>query len=414
MRRLGIFCLPGRGHLYPITALGRRLEIDGFEVTVLTRTVAKAIVSTAGLRFKSLDNSRSKTTVRRLHPSPRYMGPHPIEVLADHAQTVLDCGLDALAGQNFDALIIDQADLAAGSVAERAGIPFINVSMFPPIYLSDSTPPFIFDWHPRGVALDNARNRRGNELFNRLLSPVIEIVSRFRTQQGLNSVEAINDLCSPLGIITQLPKSLDFPRTLNNPYIYYSSQFYDDDIKPRPVFPWSRVQRKRLIYACMGTVRTSSEEIIRIIAEACSRIDVQLIISLGGMWLIPEMFEDLPGDPIVVHFAPQMEVLKQAALCITHGGLNTVLESARCGVPMVVIPITDDQPGVAARVVWHGLGFSISARRVTADILKDAIVSALESPSIAENVNNLKEIMRTLDGVGIASTTIQALLGSRL
>jgi len=42
-----------------------------------------------------------------------------------------------------------------------------------------------------------------------------------------------------------------------------------------------------------------------------------------------------PGDPIVVPFAPQLELLKHAAVCITHAGLNTALECLTKGVPMV-------------------------------------------------------------------------------
>jgi len=38
------------------------------------------------------------------------------------------------------------------------------------------------------------------------------------------------------------------------------------------------------------------------------------------------------------------------SVCITHAGLNTVLEALAQGVPQVAIPVTNDQPGVAARI----------------------------------------------------------------
>ena len=71
------------------------------------------------------------------------------------------------------------------------------------------------------------------------------------------------------------------------------------------------------------------------------------VISLGG-GLDPVRLGQLPGDPIVVSYAPQLEVVKRAALVITHAGLNTVLESLAEGVPLVAIPLGNDQPGVAA------------------------------------------------------------------
>jgi len=45
-----------------------------------------------------------------------------------------------------------------------------------------------------------------------------------------------------------------------------------------------------------------------------------------------------------------LELLKQTSVCITHAGLNTVLEALTQDVPQVAIPVTNDQPGVAARI----------------------------------------------------------------
>src|SRR5215472_13871334 len=85
------------------------------------------------------------------------------------------------------------------------------------------------------------------------------------------------------------------------------------------------------------------------------------------------MLADLPGNPVVVGYAPQLDLIQRAALTISHGGLNTVLESLACGVPMVVLPVTYDQPGVGARVEWSGVGRSIPVGRLKVDRLRDAV-----------------------------------------
>ena len=100
------------------------------------------------------------------------------------------------------------------------------------------------------------------------------------------------------------------------------------------------------------------------ILTACEGLDAQLVLSLGGN-MDPAGFLGRAGNPIVVKFAPQLELLEQAALCITHAGLNTALESLAWGVPMVAIPITNDQPGVAARITWCGVGEFVTPRRLT-------------------------------------------------
>jgi UDP:flavonoid glycosyltransferase YjiC (YdhE family) len=60
----------------------------------------------------------------------------------------------------------------------------------------------------------------------------------------------------------------------------------------------------------------------------------------------------LPDDAIIVDYAPQLQLLKKASLCITHAGINTTLESLSNGVPLVAIPIANDQPGIGARIEW--------------------------------------------------------------
>jgi UDP:flavonoid glycosyltransferase YjiC (YdhE family) len=73
--------------------------------------------------------------------------------------------------------------------------------------------------------------------------------------------------------------------------------------------------------------------------------DVQLVISLGG-GLKADDLGPLAGNPVVVNYAPQVELVRRTALTISRGGLKTVLEALSYGVPQVVIPVTNDQPGL--------------------------------------------------------------------
>jgi UDP:flavonoid glycosyltransferase YjiC (YdhE family) len=86
------------------------------------------------------------------------------------------------------------------------------------------------------------------------------------------------------------------------------------------------------------------------IAQAVGeRAGMRLVLSIGPI-LDPQRIEVLPANAVVVDRAPQIELLKRSALCITRGGLNTTLEAMAQGVPLVAIPVTNDQPGVAARI----------------------------------------------------------------
>ncbi|MEG4987162.1 glycosyltransferase [Microcoleus sp. BR0-C5] len=91
------------------------------------------------------------------------------------------------------------------------------------------------------------------------------------------------------------------------------------------------------------------------LASACAGLDAQFVISLGG-GATPESFLQLPGNQIFVGYEPQLELLQKTTLTITHAGMNMTLESLINGVPMVAIPVANDQPGVAARIAYTGVG----------------------------------------------------------
>jgi len=110
-----------------------------------------------------------------------------------------------------------------------------------------------------------------------------------------------------------------------------------------------------ILYGCFGSVQTDNMQIYQIIVEACSSLFVQLVLSLGIVDLskrsIPDgLFPSNNQRCIVVPCAPQAKIILMASVCISHAGLNSTLMSFGNGIPLVTFPITNDQPGIAARV----------------------------------------------------------------
>jgi len=136
------------------------------------------------------------------------------------------------------------------------------------------------------------------------------------------------------------------------------------------------------------------------------------VISLGG-GQDPALLGDLPGDPVVVGYAPQLELIRRSALTISHGGLNTALESLAWGVPMVVLPVTYDQPGVGARVEWSGVGRSIPVGRLTVDRLRDAVRLVLGDPAYRERAGRLRSSIEAADGLNRAADLIEGAFAGR-
>ena len=116
----------------------------------------------------------------------------------------------------------------------------------------------------------------------------------------------------------------------------------------------------------------------------------------------------LAGAAIVVPFAPQLELLRRAALTITHAGLNTALESLAQGVPMVAIPITNDQPGVASRLEWLGVARIVPPARLTAHRLRASVRTVLDEPYYRARARQWKLTLASIEGLGLAADIVES------
>ena len=98
--------------------------------------------------------------------------------------------------------------------------------------------------------------------------------------------------------------------------------------------------------------------------------------------------------------------MQKAKLCITHAGPGTILESIFYNVPLVAIPVADDQPAMAARVAYHKIGVSIPYRKLSADKLKDGIEKVLRSSEINDSVAKMSKQFRKYKGTDEATNII--------
>jgi UDP:flavonoid glycosyltransferase YjiC (YdhE family) len=87
--------------------------------------------------------------------------------------------------------------------------------------------------------------------------------------------------------------------------------------------------------------------------------------------------------------------------------MNTTLECLTNGVPMVAIPITHDQPGVAARIAWTGAGELVPLSRLSVPRLRGAIQRVLTQDSYKKNAIRLQEAIRQAGGVSRAVDIIE-------
>jgi zeaxanthin glucosyltransferase len=414
MARLGAFCFPGTGHINPMTALARRLEQRGHKVILFGIADTEARVKAAGIEFRLIGaedyppGTLQKLDQRLGELSGLATFRFTVERVKNTARMILRDGPEAVRSANLDAMLIDEADMG-GNIAEHLGLPFVSIAFFPPLIKDDRIPPFCFGWNAGQDQLSRLRNRLGMRLLTRVAAPIYAVVNQQRKTWGLPPLNHATEALSPLAQITQLPEALEFTTSGHPSNLHYTGPFVDNQQRPPVDFPWHQLDGRPLVYASLGTIQNGSEALFKTIAESCAGLNAQLVISLGG-GLDPARLGTLPGNPVVVRYAPQLQLLKQAAAVITHAGLNTVLESLAEGVPLVAVPLGNDQPGVAARVAAKGAGVVIPRRKLNARSLRNAVRSVLEDSRYRNAAQTLQAAIQKVDALERAADIIESTL----
>ena len=413
--RFGMICPEMSGHLNPMMALARALEGRGHHVIFYQRVISKKKIESAGFEFRAFGETE-----------------FPIErIKADLAKLAVLSGLKALrftidvfgrrmaaclrdlpstARQDrIDAMLVDETTWEGVTVADVLGVPFVTICNAMVIYPDEIVPPFFTTWAARNTPIARLRNRIALRFFQRMSRPLLTSINTLRSELHLPPYTDGRQIGSKLLRTSQQIAEFDFPRSAPPAKLHFVGPMVDASVREATPFPFEKLDGRPLIYASLGTLQNRLNEMFTCIAAACEGMPVQLVISLGGGGK-PEALGKLPGDPIVVEFAPQLELIKRSTLCITHAGLNTALECLAEGVPMVAIPITNDQPGVAARIKWSGCGEFVESKKLTVKRLRAAIEHVLSEPSYRQNSTRLQRCIQGRGGACEAAALIELTL----
>jgi MGT family glycosyltransferase len=399
-----------------MTTLALALQSRGREVVFMAIPDAEPMIRACGLAFVPVGahSFPAGELGRRLEQLSRLSGQEgfafTVQTFADEARAVLEDGSRALAEARADALVLDATQLGLNLVAIKQGLPFVQVSNALHFDLSGRAPLCVYPWSYEDTPEAIARNIQGLIAFGNAIGPIRRVAAEYIERNGLDlSPEDIEARSSRLARITQCPRAFDFPGDHHVACFHYAGPFHAKSLRPGAPFPWEQLTGEPLIYASMGTLQNGSESIFRAIVQAAEAPGRQLVLSIGRN-LDPASIGPVAGNTIVVAHAPQLSLLEGASLCITHAGLNTTLEALSAGVPMVAIPITNDQPGVGARIAFTGTGEVIPLQELTVDRLRQAVDAVLSGDSYRQAAQIMRTAIQQTDGLNQAVAIIDRVL----
>ena len=155
----------------------------------------------------------------------------------------------------------------------------------------------------------------------------------------------------------------------------------------------------------MGTVNNDMMPFYKACISALANTDYQVIMSVGSLVSI-KAFGELPENISVFSHVDQIAVLEKADVFVSHCGMNSVSESLYFEVPLVMLPQTSEQKGVAERV--YQLGAGIKLDKSNGAYVLSAINKILCDRTYKENANKIAESFKNSSGAkGAADKIIQ-------
>jgi MGT family glycosyltransferase len=177
--------------------------------------------------------------------------------------------------------------------------------------------------------------------------------------------------------------------------------------------PITRRADRPTLYISLGTLFNDWPEFFAMCFAAFGNSSWQVLISIGDQ-IDPAQLGAVPENITIAASVPQRAVLAETDVFITHGGMNSVMESLACAVPLVVIPQMAEQAVTARRVADLELGIALDKYTISVESLRDAASRVLNEPSFRHEAAKMQAAIRESGGYRQAADEIISYSATRL
>ncbi|MBP2622397.1 glycosyl transferase [Streptococcus oricebi] len=365
MKRILMVNLPFSGHTNPTLDLARTFVDLGHEVTYIHSPTWRDKIEATGAIFIPYDHYEAGKTAE-------------IKSWAWAYETIKRIG------QNFDCLVYEMLFTAGKALADQLGIP--SFRLFSTFALNEQV-------------LSDCGRTGGFYLTLIFRFPILQrLLSRPLARRfGWRYTDMVREM------IDNAPE-FNFVYTVKDFQIYPDQfpaehyYFVGPSIGPRQEnnldfsnFP------DPIVYISLGTLLNDSPDFFKKCIQAFGNQKLSVIMSIGDK-IDARKLGDIPDNIFLAPFLPQLQILERASLFITHGGMNSVNEALYYGVPMLVVPMGNDQPRVAQQVVDVHVGKCLNKCSLTAQQLQESAEELLKNKSYRKRAQAFQNKCRAAGG----------------
>lgn len=377
MSKIVFFCIPAHGHTNPTLGVVQELTARGHEVWYYSYDAFREKIEAAGAHFVSCDAFDAEL---RMDPKDAVKVGKDLalstRLLVDTTLSLDDVVCRHMEQMKPDCIVADSMAVWGKAVARKLDIPFVS-----------STTTFAFNQHSAKIMKQSLK----------------EMISMIVSMPRINrDIKRLRDKGYPVKSVLDLIQNDDQTHTVvyTSPEFQPCAETFPDKyafVGPsvRPAANRVEKTREKLVYISMGTVNNDLVKFYRSCIAALGETDYQVILSVGDRVEIGKL-GSLPENIRAYPHVDQIAVLEQADVFLSHCGMNSVSESLYCGVPLVMLPQTAEQGGVAART--EQLGAGVRLQKTTPGAIEAAVWEVMTNPAYRENAKKIAEGFKKCTG----------------
>lgn len=366
-----------RGDVQPLVALALELRTRGAEVRMCVPPDFRDWIEGLGIAVTPIGPELRKMTAASPPSTPPVFSPERRRQLAE-ASVATQFETMTAAAQGCDIMVGATAlQIAARSVAEKMGIPYVFAAYCPRVLPSPHHAPLplppVPGQTPPPATADNRElwahdAARFTDLFGAALNS-------HRASLGLAPVDDVRSY-----VFTDRPW-LAADRTLapwpdaTDECVFQTGAWIVRDERPLPADLERFLQAgEPPIYFGFGSMR-ALRDAGQVIIRAARAVGRRAIVSRG--WADLTSADNEP-DCLSIGEVNLLVLFKRVAAVVHHGGAGTTTAAALAGAPQVIVPQMYDQRYWAERVEQLGIGAVHAAGALSADSLTAALERALQ------------------------------------
>lgn len=178
---------------------------------------------------------------------------------------------------------------------------------------------------------------------------------------------------------------------------------------------WTRPeQAEKVVLVSLGSTFTDRPDFYRECLRAFGDMPGWHLVLQIGRHVDPVALGTVPDNVEVRSWVPQLAVLKQADLFVTHAGAGGSQEGLATATPMIAVPQAADQFGNADVLQGLGVARRIATPEATAETLRETALALVDDPDVARRLKAIQAEMADEGGTRRAVDLIEAeLMGNR-